>query len=178
MSDKEESLVVLQRTMSIGAGVLGDGFSTWSDGAFHVEMRSIRLGPELYRLRDGGWVIDKRLLEPTSEIIRAVISGPSLDIKLGDYGERSVFGDQERQALALMMGPGGLQGDYRAVGATILADPNFDGKMLGPAAYAEYWSRRGARIGRREGDEIVWSDGEREPVESEDGKWACDKVLG
>lgn len=129
--------------------------STWSYGGiakagFYLSKRSssltgfsAELQPHLHMLADGGTVVDKRKV-PEEKLTDGVLRGPLLDE--------------------------GLPPDHVSRFASIDSSTHDRSKPLrsldnaGLHVYVQYWRDLGARIGRREGDQIAWEDGEREDI--------------
>lgn len=103
-----------------------------------------RLERAYVKLREGGWVVDKRpaFKKDYEAAYRAVISGPMDEPSLPDNAIDHWGVKIENPDLDTLKGY-----DYAGMGV-----------------YSAYWENLGARIGRRRGDNIVWNDGDIEPI--------------
>lgn len=112
---------------------------------------SLKITPDL----EGVPVVDVRAAVDTPEGFKQVLSGPMVDVDLPPDGHKPL-GEQERQAAASMMGPGGLSGSFATL-ATLAQDRTYGGlDYVGVGIYLALWQKAGARIGRVEGGHIVW----------------------
>lgn len=110
------------------------------------------VGANLHRLADGGTFIDKRAI-PRDTLVPLVSGGPMLDTELGP-NEVDTFGTRDREAARRMIP--GLSGGFDVLAQRAL-DETFRGlDKVGLNVYCKLWLDAGARIGRREGDAIVW----------------------
>lgn len=116
-------------------------------------------------LVEGGYIIDLRPLAEHPQLVSWVFCAPMPNGQLeGD--EKAALSDEVRQSAREMLP--GLQGTFQqlALLIAIRAGEPMDGSA-GPfdtvsASYrARYWGSRGARIGKRMGRVLCWSDGEQ-----------------
>lgn len=119
-------------------------------------------------LVDGGMVVDK-----TATLERSpgrAVSAPLLETSLVSADRfADIAGD------AWILGPLSDPESFGAV-ATLakvaLVDRTsvaFDKVPM--SEYVQWWREHGARIGKREGDIMVWEDGEREPIRPVSARW-------
>ena len=103
-----------------------------------------RLDKYYWRLGEGGVVVDKRpcMEKDASACIHGIVSGPMLKMSL----------------------PLKSKDAWRGI------EPCQDAKECGSLSYVStdlylsYWRVLGARLGKREGDTIVWEDGSKEQI--------------
>ncbi len=134
--------------------------------------RVFPLSSALEDLAEGGYVIDLRPLADHPQLRTWVFQAPMSNGRLeGDEIDR--LSDEARLAAQQMLS--GLGGDFQrlALFASQRVGEPLDGSA-GPfdavsASYrAAYWGSRGARIGKRVGDTLYWSDGEQQTISSSD----------
>jgi hypothetical protein len=126
----------------------------------------------LLDLAEGGYVIDLRPLADHPLLKTWVFQAPMPNGRIsGDEIDR--FSDEEREAARQMLSD--LGGDFQKLAylaSQRLGEP-LDGSA-GPfdavsASYrAAYWGSRGARIGKRVGNILYWSDGKQQAINSSD----------
>lgn len=109
-----------------------------------VSIPDTRLSAYYGDLIDGGLVVDKRPV-PDDDLVKWVVSGPMLDLALPEKSCHPLW--EEVQPCA----------DARLLEHAALTDISLD-------LYLDLWRSLGARIGVREGDDIVWEDGAREQI--------------
>lgn len=122
----------------------------------------------LVDLADGGYVIDLRPLASHPRLIAWFFAAPMPNGHIeGEDIER--FSEELRKTTEQMLP--GLGGEFQQLAFLItnkIGEPT-DGSA-GPmdsvsATYrASYWGSRGARIGKRVGNNICWSDGEQQTI--------------
>lgn len=144
------------------------GGGSWRHGPSRVSFTDIRLRPYLGELEQGGVVIDKRRLVSHPMFASWVIGDPMVDVEL-EPGETSRFSDQQTMATMLP----GLCGQY-AMLALLSRNSEYTGlDYVDVGHYAALWSSRGARVGVREGDAIIWNDGAREAIPPAADRYKC-----
>lgn len=119
-------------------------------------------------LAEGGYVIDRCPLEDhphySSLCLRAPICNGHIE---GDDIKR--LSKDAREFAATFSNH--MEGAFsQLANATALGDLDAKEEAGGmdyvSAAYlAAYWQKRGARVGKRKGNTIIWSDGEKQPIE-------------
>ena len=119
-------------------------------------------------LADGGYVIDLRPLAPHPKLFTWVYQAPMPNGCIeGNEIDRLSAGARESAGQMLY----GLQGEYQQLAFLAskgIGEP-IDGSA-GPFDYvsasyrAMYWGSRGARIGKRVGNAIHWSDGRQQVI--------------
>lgn len=148
--------------------VRGEGLYDPPTHNTHWSASNMWLKRSLGELAEGGYIIDLRPLVEHPNIVSWVVQAPLCSGRIKGDIER--LPDNVRQA-AREMAPF-LDGDYQglaAMAAQSVGEPE-DSSSAGPfdsvsAEYlAIYWGSRGARVGKRVGDKIVWSDGDEEPI--------------
>jgi hypothetical protein len=138
---------------AIYGDVLIDPSSPGSSG--QQEITSLDVG--LLDLAEGGYVIDLRPLEKHPQVSRWITDEPYFN---GDLGPAKLEDDTMTTSIT-----------HTRVPVRPIYDENklFHGGASGydfvSASYhAEYWRTRGARVGKREGMVIKWSDGIEAPI--------------
>ena len=119
-------------------------------------------------LAEGGYVIDLRPLANHPQLYHWVFCSPMPNGHIeGDEIDR--FSDKEREIASELLF--GLEGDFQRVAELAvnrIGEP-LDGSA-GPFDYvsstylAAYWANRGARIGKRVGNILRWSDGSEQVI--------------
>lgn len=118
-------------------------------------------------LVEGGFLIDKRPLADDPGYSRWVLNEPLCNGRLSGSIDR--LSPEARQAAA-QMGPW-MGGEFRRLAVEMAASEETTDGSPGPFdrvpadVLADYWRARGARIGKRIGDSIQWSDGSVELIE-------------
>ena len=152
-------------TGKISGRHLSDPTSGYS-GGFTTGIWSLEKA--LANLADGGYVIDLRPLASHPDLIAWVYAAPLCNGHI--EGEEIERFPQELRKTAEQMLPG-LGGAFQQLAFLIahkIGEPT-DGSA-GPmdevsAAYrARYWGSRGARIGKRVGNILCWSDGAQQTI--------------
>ena len=142
-------------------------------GSSHTSCSDSRLGPYLGYLHEGGWVIDKRRIMDgprRGEFVDGVMNGPMIDTAVAPSQV-----DRCPQPSAILLG--GLQGAFQTLAMVKTAKPEWRGlDSIGPEDYAAFWRERGAKVGRRRGDAIVWDDGSRSLIPAFASRWAPHEV--
>ncbi len=109
-------------------------------------------------LIDGGWVIDKS--KPLDARPGLAVMSPMVDGRLAD-GAVDIFQGVDSFLGAALSSPeafGGL-----AQMAVIAPECGaFD--YVSPTAFAAWWRDKGARIGQRRGNRVIWEDGAIEEI--------------
>jgi hypothetical protein len=155
-------------TIAITGAVSGEGLydppaytSKWSAS-------NLWLKKELAALARGGYIIDLRPLAEHPKVISWVHRCPLPDGRIeGEDVDR--FPERVRESSAELAGALDREFQLLAVMMATKFGESEDG-VAGPfdkvsAAYlAHYWGSKGARIGKRIGDIIVWSDGEQQTI--------------
>jgi hypothetical protein len=166
-----ETFKMIFRGAREGSGTVNGEYG----GGASMSSYSMRLGPFLGRVADGGTIIDKWNVEFKTAFDLAV-NGPMVDV---DLPEGSV--DAAPEIPDYMLGPGGLQGGFLALAAVKKAKPGWRGlDRISLREYTDMWRSAGARIGIRKGDQIHWEDGVVEqipPVDDYKFKTPCDEVV-
>lgn len=133
-------------TMGIAQnGVYAQGPNPYGSTPSSITTYDNRLENYFHRLMEGGTVIDKR---PAFEAnfnaaVRGVVSGPMLNPLLPDGTVNRLFsGNISAQEAGQLSGLDNVSLDL----------------------YLAYWRKLGVRIGKRQGDSIVWEDGTIEPI--------------
>lgn len=126
-----------------GQGQHPDKDPRWS--RYSVSIPDNRLDCYFWRLVDGGTVLDKRpaFKRDDKAAVHEVIAGPMLDVWL-DPGHVDTLMEGKR--------PLGPDERPRALDSVALD------------IHLARWRPLGGRAGTRQGDEIVWEDGEREAI--------------
>lgn len=93
-------------------------------------------------------VMDKRTVEDVV-LIQGVMSGPMLDVGLPSKTKKGWDGNEACE------NPEDCK--------------SFD--LISLDLYAEYWRTRGAKIGIRKGDTIVWENGDVDPIIEASLRW-------
>ena len=66
----------------------------------------------------------------------------------------------------------GLQGVFKQLAPLRATDDKFKGPdSVSPAAYGAYWLKHGAKVGRRVGDKVVWTDGSETVIPPFEKRW-------
>lgn len=152
-------------TLEIG---LGGCHGQHAEGRASVTMYDRRLSAYYGELVEGGFVIDKRAV---------VEANPGLAVMAplcrGDLpaGRRDVFQTRPDPVMAAALCDGE---SFGAVAALMVAAPDcgaFDDAA--PDVYAAWWRARGAQVGVRCGDRIVWADGSIEAIRPAGQRWQC-----
>jgi hypothetical protein len=130
------------------AGVHAKARSQW--GECSITMYDNRLFPYLGNLLEGGTVIDKRSCKE-EDIVQWVIKGPMLKESL----------------------PAGHKDGLWGTGPIKCEDPKSCSSMdyIALDLYVKLWSDMGARVGTRQGNYIVWNDGEVQTIPSVESRW-------
>lgn len=165
------TLAILERGLHGLGSVRGD-----CHGGTRVSIPDRRLGPYLGDVEEGGWIVDKWGIEPDVAAIRRALHSPmpDPDLKVGEKLECPEIPDY-------MVSPGGLQGDFKTLASMRkVIGKTYSGLDSVPIEeYAAIWMEWGARIGRRVGNMITWSDGETEEIPPEHERYtrpmACDR---
>lgn len=124
-----------------------------------------------YHLADGGYAIDKS--DPLAALPGLAIVSPMVDCKLVDDQIDKMSPDAaDSMVLSALAscdsgyGPIAKLAKAEAVNPSSHAGP-FD--YISPSAFADWWAKRGAMVGRRKGDFVEWFDGTQteivEPVQ-------------
>lgn len=127
------------------AGVYGQGPNPYGSTPSSITTYDNRLENYFHRLMEGGTVIDKRPAFALNydAAVSAVYRGPMLNPKLPEQTVNRLF-----------------EGNIPASQA---GKPNsIDSVSLD--VYLAYWRPLGVRVGKRQGDSIVWEDGTIEPI--------------
>lgn len=119
-------------------------------------------------LAEGGYVIDLRSLADNPHIFRWVVEAPMSNgrIEGNDIDRLSDTARQTAGEMAPFLG-----GDFQllaALAATKFGEPQDGGAGMFDSVSAAYralwWGEKGARIGRRVGDTLHWSDGTQQAI--------------
>jgi hypothetical protein len=152
-TDYEQRLAVL----SIGlAGCYAEGI----DGS-HVTFYDSRIRPYFGELVEGGYVVVKTAVlddKPDLAVLAPMCRGNL------PPGTRDAFRGAEDSIVARSIA-GEPENPAAPLARLMLAAPTcgaFD--EVAPDIYAAWWQAQGARVGRRRGDRIVWSDGSEETI--------------
>lgn len=146
----------------------GSGKGSWSISGMYGESGRLRA---LQMLAEGGYAIDLRPLAEHPDIAHWVLRSPMPDGRIEGI-DIDRLPDEVRRAAADMAPFMG--GDFQSLAFMMSAragEPPSNTREAGPfdyvsAAYrAAWWGAKGARIGRRVGDTIVWSDGSVQEIE-------------
>ena len=119
-------------------------------------------------LAEGGYVIDLRPLAAHPQLLSWVLRAPLSNGRLEDEQIERLPDEVREAARDLMPWLGGAYQWLAFLAATRSGEPAdgsagpFDG--VSAASLAAYWGSRGARIGKRRGNAIDWSDGQRQPL--------------
>ena len=127
-----------------------------------LKKQSMRLGPYLGRIVEGGWIIDREHLKNDSDILSKILNSPMLDLRLkeGDTLECSTISKK-------MAGPGGMQGELLAIASGNLDSNKWRGlDSISLSDYVSLWASYGAHTGQRKGDQIHWIDGTKDIIPS------------
>jgi hypothetical protein len=119
-------------------------------------------------LAEGGYVIDLQPLAAHPQLLSWVLRAPMPNGRLEDEEIERLPDEVREAARDLMPWPGGEYQWLAFLAATRAGEPA-DGSAspfdsVSAASLAAYWGSRGARIGRRRGHTIYWSDGQRQPL--------------
>lgn len=125
----------------------------------------------LPNLAEGGYVIDLRPLADHPQVSAWVFQSPLSNGQID--GEEIARLPTEVREAARDLAPG-MAGDFQRIAEAMAARAGEPpDRTAGPfdavsaASRAAYWAARGARIGRRTGGWLIWSDGARQPIETE-----------
>ena len=144
------------------AGTYGGGWERWHKdhppSKFTTTTYDKNFEANFYRLKEGGIAIDKRTV-PDDKIVTYVFNSPMPD-PLFPIGKK----DRPPEPSDVMLA--GLEGSYKTMAQMMKAVPDFTGMMrVSVPEYAAWWLDKGARVGVRQGDKIVWTDGTTSPIE-------------
>lgn len=121
------------------------------------------------KLCDGGYVIDKTVLAEDPHIASWAWKQPLQNGRLTSDRD-SVFTEEERQEVDEIFLVG-LSGAFRDVALMMHfgLDKNDPGEAsafdkVSAEELAAWWMKRGARIGKRMGNTLTWSDGTQEEI--------------
>jgi hypothetical protein len=158
----------------VNGGVTGFGLGNHhaSHTTFNISANNEKLFVKraLVDLAEGGYVIDKRPLEDHPNLVSLVWLAPLANGRI-EGNEIQRFSAAERESAAFMANM--FEGDFQCIAKAAAAgefDPD-DQKDAGGLDYvsasylAYYWFDHGARIGKRKGNKIIWSDGEELIIE-------------
>jgi hypothetical protein len=130
-------------------------------------------------LTEGGYVIDLRPLADHPQLRSWVYQAPMSNGRL-EGNEIDRFSDEERQAAQQMLS--GLEGDFQKLAylaAQRIGEPLDGGAgpfdAVSASCRAAYWGSRGARIGKRVGNILYWSDGKQQAIGSPGDSTALQK---
>jgi hypothetical protein len=140
-----------------GGGVHATAPSQWSDTTAQITIYDRRLTPYFGDLVEGGVVIDKRPCVDRDDYVKMVVSGPILQESLPP-GHKNVF-------------------DYGSPRTIIpcTTEDKFSGlDYVSLDIYLALWSKMGAKIGKRVGDEIHWENGEITSIPPAELRWKFD----
>ncbi len=115
-----------------------------------VTMYDRRLSPYYGDLAEGGIVIDKRPCVGHPSFIEAVISGPMLKESLPSHTRQRMFSDAESCD------------DVKTCRAMDYVSMDL---------YLNLWRSLGAKIGKRNGNEIVWDNGDVSVIPDANERW-------
>jgi len=133
--------------------------------ASHSEIPDRRLTCYLGELIEGGYVVDERPALMGDDAFSISWHCPMLSLKLKD---RQVDRCPKPSQLMLF----GLQGSFKAMAAARCADESYSGLDSVPlSVWLGYWRKHGARIGQRQGNKIVWEDGEETAIPPFGDRW-------
>lgn len=126
-----------------------------------IDMGDDRLGRHYWRVAEGGWIIDKipALDLDKAQALSLVLNAPMVDpgLQPGEVTECPVPDELFAQ---------GLEGEFQTLAVLKRTNRKWRGlDQVSPEEYAAYWSKAGARVGRRRGEQILWEDGKVEKIE-------------
>ncbi len=148
-----------QRLTVLSIGLVGCSGHT-ADGA-SITYYDRRIAAYFGELVEGGFVIVKTAV--LDERPGLAVASPMVRGNLPS-GARNPFRAPTDSIIARSM-MADQNNPARGLAALMMAAPAcgaFDD--VAPDVYAAWWAEHGARVGVREGDTIVWTDGEREPI--------------
>jgi hypothetical protein len=155
-----------ERRMAVIQIALGGVSGETTDGA-HVTFYDRRLRPYLGELVEGGYVLDKRavlMARPWLAIGSPMVKGtlpPGTVDRFIDRHPTDAFGE----SIVLDSIRSDPTNPAAGLAALMQDDPACGGfDDVAPDVYADWWRRRGARVGRRLGRVVVWDDGETEQI--------------
>lgn len=117
-----------------------------------------RLRPYYGDLKEGGIVIDMSACD-YALVSKMVISHAMVDVDLAPGMVSSGWGDCKKTEPGTLENSGSL--DYIALDV-----------------YADFWHNNGAKVGKREGNFIIWRNGDKEEIPGEDSanRWALEDL--
>lgn len=131
------------------AGVYAEAPNKYSKHPASITIYDTRLSAYFGDLAEGGIVVDKRPCTNRDDFVKAVVSGPMRGSWLPEK-TREGFG-----------------------GNVSCNDANEAGALdyVSTDLYLDLWRDKGARIGKRVGDEIHWEDGKHESIVPVSQRW-------
>jgi len=147
--------VLLQRTASTGAGLLGTGRAEPPfSGTSRTTMYCRDLFGRLAEVEDGGWYIDLAPLDDDPGLVSKVLHAPIPSLDPRPPLTRQVV--ENSLVAAALARSGGLMGH---LARNLQKDPSSQAfAEVSPEAFADYWQRAGALVGQRVGGRVEWSD--------------------
>jgi hypothetical protein len=135
-------------------------------------MYDTRLAAYFGELVEGGFVIDKSaaLAERPSLAVTQPMCKGSLPV-----GTRDEFQGAENSFVAHALANGGpeVHGSFSTLAKLAIAAPKcgmFDD--VAPDVFADWWRAHGARVGIRQGEYIVWDNGDHEAIRPFESRYA------
>ena len=150
----EERFALLQVALGGVSGQTVDGAS--------CTVYDRRLMPYLGEVVEGGYVLDKRSVleeKPSLALLSPMCRGDLPAGTVRRFRDSVPHPEESIVAQAIVQSP---EHPLRGLVALMLLDgaelESFD--EVAPDVFAAWWARRGARVGRRRGNEIVWANGD------------------